>query len=159
MTLLAEKKLAKRKDPLQKIPKPHGGGHFTGIVDAKGGSHAYLNAAVPTTPNGEPIAPIYTAICEVCGHAYSHLMGSGTCGCDECRGDRAARRAMTIQEVYGIYLGWKQCDLLLPADKPRLWEVGDLMTIRSRRNMLAFCPDCGGDVYRGECRDCMDRSI
>ncbi len=74
---------------------------YPALIDGNGKSHAYLNADIPTKDKrpiargGEPVAPLYTAICEVCGKAYSHLLIVNSnlphvCLCRECEQERFA---------------------------------------------------------------------
>lgn len=73
-----------------------------------GKSYRYLNSAIPTTREGQPIAPLESACCAEkgrCGHAYSHLMKSGQTVCEECRVQDMAELAAELQAA-GIELGW-----------------------------------------------------
>ena len=61
--------------------------------------HMYLNAAIPDGHHPSE------GICPKCGHAYSHMIGSGRHQCEECDGDDIALAAMRL-EAAGINLGW-----------------------------------------------------
>lgn len=138
MTALADMdvRMAKTKARLKKMPKGYGGGHYTAIVDSKGGPHNYLNAAVPQSAAGSPVALLHTAICEAgCNHAYSHLMemharGIVTCCCIECREEAFALHAQRVQEEYGVDLGLKASELV---DRRDTLSISDARGMHVRR--------------------------
>lgn len=116
MSITVTEDISLRKVRLKRLNKSFGG-TYQAIVDANGKAHAYLNAAIPTNQKGQEIAPLYTAICEVCNHAYSHLIGSGTVCCRECHSDAGAIHALNVQDECGIDLGWSACDLISRRDR------------------------------------------
>jgi hypothetical protein len=102
------------KPKLKRKPKQYGGS-YTAIVMPDGRSHQYENEAIPTRDGrtiahgGEPAAPLYRAVCEVCHNASSYLMlkKPPTVECMTCKEDRAAIHALTVQAWVG-YVLWFQ---------------------------------------------------
>jgi hypothetical protein len=138
------------------LPKRLG---YRAIVDAKGGMHAFINAAFPTkggqrstrsspdncgveslpmTEGVELVAPLHTAVCEGgCNHAYSHLMdlharGMKTCQCNECREEASALHAQEVQEEYGVDLGLKASTLVERRDVLSMHDASGMHVTRKR---------------------------
>lgn len=104
---------------LKRVPKAYGG-HYAAIVDGNGKAHAFLNAAVPAGGHA-----LYAAICEVCGHAYAHLMGAGTVCCEECADDYPAQRSILLQRK-GVPQGVSdRCEVRMLT--VRDWEKGKII--------------------------------
>jgi hypothetical protein len=79
---------------------------------ADGRWHTYLNAAVPRDTFGT----IDDSLCRRCAMGYSHVMVERREICNECVNEDVAERAIRLQSLLGIDLGWRMPEDYTPED-------------------------------------------
>ena len=111
--------------------------HGQFIAGRDGKRAKLLNSQIPLNRvTFQPLSPLHTAVCEVCGHAYAAMMVSWAAGfktarCDECRSDAIAIAALSFQDESGVNLGWRPVDHT--DHSLRSWGIAELP-----RNMRKF---------------------
>lgn len=92
--------------------KPNKRARASVVIDTAGVAHTFVNCAVPQDKTGRHVADIRTSICARCTHAYSHLMRTQRGVCDECRLEACAAWGLSVQERYGVNLGWQTPEVI-----------------------------------------------